>query len=331
MRIDSRLSKLEQQAKVTLRCDWCRYILHDTSPSAQKKYKAEPASVLNLCCRFCGTVFVATVSGDEYNREAALLFQNAEWGAQYRNERVFAATYWLVYQRTLKKWRAGYWAIEKVEARNRVKEQQCQQQRYEKKKQSRYAREREELKEKAFSFLDKMREKEEKGFAPHTFPLAAEIEAIEKPDTLGFIPGTYQRMEHKEVIARKVLYAVQVVRVCERVLWSKVLPETQTAIEELSSIIHSYEDDRARKAREEEEETARQEAEREQQRLEREAAVRPPVVERPAYQSNWNEVVRMPEPSYFIDNNTLARTSSPQRDGQHKELHPYFEQDHKIR
>jgi hypothetical protein len=59
---------------------------------------------------------------------------------------------------------------------------------------------------------------------------------------------------------------------CERVLWNQLLPETESAIQELSAIIQKYEDDRAQKAREEEEEEARREAERERERLERLAA-----------------------------------------------------------
>jgi hypothetical protein len=86
---------------------------------------------------------------------------------------------------------------------------------------------------------------------------------------------------------------------CERVLWDKLLPETEAAINELGSIIQKFEDERAEKAREEEEEKARQESERERERLERLAAAtanpEPP-------QSSQHE----PPSFYFQDDGTIA-------------------------
>jgi hypothetical protein len=316
MKVDGRLTKLEQRAKVTLRCDWCLYALHDVSPSTQKKYAADPNLRINASCPYCGTVYgINASSRDENEHEATIIYYKAKRGALYRDKRVFAAIYWLTHKVTLKRWRANYWALDKVTARNKAKEQRIQQQRYEKKKKDRYVREREELKERAFNFINKMRAKEEQEFAPHTFSLAAELESIEKPDRLGFISGTHKRMEYEEILARRVLYAVQVMASCERVLWGKVLSETEGAMIEISSIIQRCEEERAQKAREEAEEKAKQEAERERARLERLGITPEPV--RP------QSPPARPSP-VWIDNGTIG---GQQRRGQFRSGYPGWNDD----
>jgi hypothetical protein len=201
---------------------------------------------------------------------------------------------------------------EKVAARKKAKEQKLYQQRYEKKKEDRFTREREELKERAFSFIQRMHKIEEKEFAPHTFPLAAELQALEKPDSFGWIPGTHKRMEHEEITARKVLYYARVLEACERVLWGKVLPETKDAMMELGTIIQRFEDDRAQKAREEEEEKARREAERERERLERLAAT-----ERASHsQTEWSR----PQSFYYRDEGTIGLQQQRARE---RDKYPY--------
>lgn len=254
MKIDSRLSKLEQRAKVILRCDWCRYVLRDTPLSEEKKYADDPQSFLNIPCLYCGTEYCIDVSKyDEFERDAAVIHYGQERGAFYRDERAFAASEWNVHRITLKQWRAGDLNKEKVEARKKAKKERRYQQRFEKKKEDRYTRERAELRERADSFLRRMYEEEAEEYGPATFPLADEVYGIEEPDSLGWIPGTDKEMEYEETIARKVLYSARVMEACERVLWGKVLPETEAAINELCSIIHKFEDERAEKAREEEE------------------------------------------------------------------------------
>jgi hypothetical protein len=220
-----------------------------------------------VLCQYCGTEFNVDVTGrDEYEREATILYHKHGNGAIYRDERVFAATHWLIEGRLLKRWRTGDFEKEKIEARKKAKEQNRHQQRYEKKKEDRYARERAELKERAYSFIRGMGEKEEKEYAPHSFPLAAQLEEIEKPDPFGFIPGSYEKMGVDERAARKVLYATRLMQECERVLWGRVLPETAKASEQLALMIQGFEEERARLLREKEEEEARKAAEREAER-----------------------------------------------------------------
>lgn len=261
MKIDSVISKLEVRARITLRCDWCRYALHDTPPSKQKRYAADPKSHIKVSCPYCGTEFTVDLSSCD-EREATILYYKHGNGVVYRDERVFAATHWLIQTRLLKRWRSGDLDKEKFEARKKAKVQNSYQQRSEKKKEDRYTRERAEIKERAYSFLQRAHQKEEKEYAPHTFPLAAEVEGIEKPDTSGWIPGTYKKMGFEESIARKVLYSAYVMEACERVLWSEVLAATQAAIDELRTMIQNFEDERAQQMREEEEEKARRETER---------------------------------------------------------------------
>jgi hypothetical protein len=174
MKIDGRLTKLEQRAKRTLRCDWCRYILHDSPPSMQKLYAADPNSHITVYCPYCGTEFRVNVSAcDEHERDVTVLCYNREWGAVYRDPRVFAAIQWCIHQPTLIKWRTGFLANEKVEARRKTREQELSKQRYEKKKEDRVTRARKELKERAFSFIQQMHDREEKEFGPHSFPLTS--------------------------------------------------------------------------------------------------------------------------------------------------------------
>ncbi len=278
MKIDSRLSRLEQRAKRTLKCDWCRYALHDTPPSKRRKYDADPNSRISVFCPHCGTEYSVDVSGlDQYEREATILHYKREKGALYREEQVYAAIQWLLHSRLLKLWRSGDLDKEKAEARKKAKEQDRYQKVSEKKKDDRYTRERAELKGRAYRFIQRAQEKEEKEYAPHTFPLAAEVERIEKPDSLEWIPGTYKKMEYEEAVARRVLYNANVMESCESVLWGSVLPDTDAAITELKSTIQRVEDERAQKMREEEEEKARREAERERERLERLAALKPAI------------------------------------------------------
>jgi septal ring factor EnvC (AmiA/AmiB activator) len=84
-------------------------------------------------------------------------------------------------------------------------------------------------------------------------------------------------MEYEETIAQKVLYHALVMEACERVLWGKVLPETDAAMAELKSTLKSIAGEREQKAREEEEKKAQQQAERERERLERLAATKPAI------------------------------------------------------
>lgn len=233
-------------------------------------YAADPNSHIKVHCQYCGTEFNVNLSAnDEYEREARVLYYNQGWGAVYRDARVFAASHWVTHRPLVKRWATGDFDKEKVESRKKAREERLQAQRYDKKKKDRLTLEREGLKERAYSFFHRMLTKEQKEFVSHTFPLGAELEAIEIPDSFEFIPGTYKKTEHEESTARKVLYSVCVMEACERVLWNKTLSETKSAMKKLRSIIQKIDDDRAQKAHEKEEEKARQEAEREQERLER--------------------------------------------------------------
>jgi hypothetical protein len=309
MRIDSQLAKLEQRAKRALRCAWCLYILHDIPPTEQKQYKADPQSHGSAKCPYCGTTFTVNLSGlDQYEREANMLCYLHEWGGQYRDERFYAAGVWMTHRRIIKGWQAGELSEEKSEARQR----RMQARRNEKNKGNRRARERAEVKERALSFLQRMNEKEEKEFAPHSFPLAAEIEAMKEPDSFGFIPGTYKKMVYDENVAHRMLYRVSVMEACERVLWGKVLPQTKAVKGELDAVIQRCEAERAQKEREAEEEKARRDAERERERLERLAATVKPT----------NSQMQPPvQPSpVWLDNGTIG---SQQRGTQNRNRHPF--------
>jgi hypothetical protein len=276
MGISGALIRLEARAKAVLRCDWCRYALHDTPPSKQKKYAADPRSHIQVQCPYCGTEFSVDVSRcDGHEREATVLYYKQGHGAVYRDERVFAATQWLIQRGVLKRWRSGDLDKEKVEARQRAKAQNLNQRRNEQIKEDRYIRERAEIRERAYSFVQRMHENEEEKYAPHTFPLAAEVEGIEKPDSHGYIPGSYKKMEFGEVIARKVLYSARVMQACERVLWGGVQPDTQTAIVELGSLIEGFEEERERRALEEEVRKAREAEDRRRREEERQAQPTP--------------------------------------------------------
>jgi len=160
MKIDNRLLKLEQRAKRTLRCDWCRYALYENSPSKLQKYASDPTLQISVTCSYCGADFGVDVSNlNEHEREATLLHYKHERGALFRDERVFASYQWLWHRRWLKLWISGELDKEKAEARKKAKENNRRQQLSQKKKEDRYTQDRVELKQRALRFAQRMQKK----------------------------------------------------------------------------------------------------------------------------------------------------------------------------
>lgn len=271
MRLDALLSKLEKQAKVTLRCDWCRYYLVDTPPlnPGRKVEPIDPDRLL-VSCPWCATEFGTSLKGlDERQREAMRIFYRKADGESYRDARVYAADAWFYAANVVKRWVVGELAEEKVQARVSAGHQA----RYDarSKAEDRQARERAELKKRADRFAERMAAREEELYGPHKHDLPARIEALEKlePPAHGMAPGTYQRMDYDEKLARQILYRASIMLVCEPVLWGECLPETSAALAAAQAVIKRAEDERERervekerKKREAEEARARERAAR---------------------------------------------------------------------
>jgi hypothetical protein len=133
-------------------------------------------------------------------------------------------------------------------------------------------REREARLERGRAFVRLMRSKEKKEYGPHSFPLAAQVKAINAEKVETIIPGV-GRMPWGEQSACEALKCFRVLELCEVAIWGEVLDETREALAEMSSAVEAFVVEReqaaAEKLRQEEERRAEDEqrrAEREQQR-----------------------------------------------------------------
>jgi hypothetical protein len=254
MKLDALLSKLEKKAKVTLRCDWCRYYLVDTPPlnPGRKVEPIDPDRLL-VSCPWCATEFGTSLKGlDDRQREAMRIFYRKAHGESYSDERVYAADAWFYAANVVRRWMTGELTEERVQARMSAGHQA----RYDvrSKAEDRQARERAELKKRADSFAERMVAREEELYGPHKHDLPARIEALEKlePPTHRMAPGTSQRMDYDETLARQILYRASIMLICEPVLWGECLPETSAALSAAQAIIKQAEDERERERLEKE-------------------------------------------------------------------------------
>jgi RNase P subunit RPR2 len=244
MKIESRLARLESRARLTLQCDWCRFAAASMPASAMDRNAKQERPGVAVTCNYCGsTVFYEISTTDKFEREALVLFHTAKRGADLRDERVFAATRWFTHRSLWLKWRARYVEPEVFErkrnARNRIRNIPYP----EEKKIVRQRREHKEQRERAVGFLKRMHELELERYGARSLALAAEIERIALNEPRGFVRDTYVSIAPESIAARKALYHLQVMEVCERALWQTILPGTETALQELIAIIERIDAD----------------------------------------------------------------------------------------
>lgn len=277
MRLDSKLAKLERDAKATLRCAWCRFILVDTPPSQVKAVAANPLDYVPTVCAWCGNSYSLNLTGlTEHQREAVLIYYGKENGEIYTDKRVAAANTWFHASLVVASWKDG--KLQKQferEERKVTSHQTYQQQRAEeKRKQALAAKPQAKIKERAYAFYRKMAQREEKLYAPAKHNLQVEIDALAhlQINSFGYAPEPHKfvKMSAKEKAIRTVIYKASVMQVCEVVIWGKVLPVTAEIIKHAKNLAQSFVEERDHKQREKEEAERLRQEERERERLERE-------------------------------------------------------------
>jgi hypothetical protein len=294
MRLDAKLSKLEQKAKTTLRCDWCRFSLHDMSPSSQKAKESASADYMQAACSWCGSVYSVNLIGLSENQRTALkIFYMKNDGECYRDERVAAANDWFHASLVVAKWAGGKLEKEFERGEEKAKNQPSYYRQPKQKKKSRHAQAQAEIKDQAYKFLRKMALQEQKLHGPAKHTLHARIEALAhlQLDLLGYAPKPFnhEKMTAKEKAVRTIIYKLSVMQLCEPVIWGKVLPDTAEALLLAEKLAKEFEEERERVKLEREETERQREEERQRQREEYLARTRsqqpahvPPVPGQPA-------------------------------------------------
>jgi hypothetical protein len=130
--------------------------------------------------------------------------------------------------------------------------------------------ERAELKRRAYAFLHKQREREERLYGPRTFPLVARLKELEKAIHVSPFDGSEHRTPD-EIKALKLAALTRCQEACELVLWGEVEEATRVEAEAREAETASLKAEREQEKREREERQKREREEREEKyRLERE-------------------------------------------------------------
>ena len=286
MSLANRITKLNRQAKATLRCDWCRYSLRDMLPDEEKKAKASPLTV-KIHCRHCGTEITYDLS--KYSQRGLEIFRLTNQrppGEMFRDERVYAATLYSYFEKYRKAWvklaSMSDEEFEKEIERRRLRRSQPKEEKKLSREQLRYK----ELKEKAYAFMEQANKEEEERYGPAKHKLAEEVETLKDilPDNVE--TPYYAPIKMTEKTARNALYFSLVIAKLEIALWGKPRASVNDGINKFSQVVQGFVDERAKVIREREEMEAKRKAEREaeeeRRRAEREGRFNPPTQPQPA-------------------------------------------------
>lgn len=249
MRLSRRLAKLEAKQKEVLRCLWCRYELHSIAAYNQKNCPVASGNVMQTKCWYCGTRYGVPLDDlNQRQQEMVSLIYNSHPTAQFLDERVHAAPFWLGLAAS---------EIEKYEQSKQAHadRQRLGQTRYYSQntrscvsltvKQQKARREQEEIKQRAFEFCKAQTERFKRltGW-PAPFPLVQTLRIIEyKYPTLnyttvhamdelilslGFDRESPSARSLKSALSdcHEYLQNLKKREACELVIWGEALPET---------------------------------------------------------------------------------------------------------
>lgn len=262
MKIATTLEKLEERARETILCDWCRYV-SDGLPLAVKPSN-DPDLVFKQC-PWCGAKSNVPVKGfSPHQKETYLLFAGKYEGERFRDERVSAAIEWFHHSlHSVKRWAVAADEVERVltaflaeQRREEADKAQGKQLRGEALRQA-------EIKEKAWQFRQQKFKEELERYGPVTFSLPDRIKQL-KEEIFGDcrIVGTSDGViapTDDEKWLRGQLVCCRIAELCEHVLWGETLPETRLAIDNLLGVVNKASEERREQIRKAE---AKREAER---------------------------------------------------------------------
>jgi hypothetical protein len=236
-------------------------------PDEEKMVKANPADYVKRRCPWCATEITYNVAGKSARECDILLLTLKDTcnGERFRDVRVYAAFHWIDSNRYFPVW-AKIASLPPEELQAEIERRGARQREAAKKqpeKPDKYVRHYEELKRKGESFYQRMLEEEEKRYAPHTFTLAAEFEAIRLvlPE---HNPAGQWSMKATEKAMRRALFFAQILEKCEVVLWGKARTRVVEAVEKFTPLVEAFDLARAEEKRRREEEEARRTAEHEE-------------------------------------------------------------------
>lgn len=234
MKIENRLRRLEDLAAVMLRCPCCRYAFRYRSQT-EKQY------CIAYVCQYCGFERIEYFSVEnEFELEAMRIALTREPGALFRDERVFAASTWLVHRQKVLRRIDGYYNERRVATRKQTDVQLIRTQPLSGKLAA-WEKRRLDEKNQAISFLKQMAAAEKSRYGKRRLPLNDELDAIAKDPNADFMRGSSPCMSEMEKSARQTLYRARVMQACERVLWNQALDETAAIIVRLNNEIRESE------------------------------------------------------------------------------------------
>jgi hypothetical protein len=280
--LSRKLTRLEATHKQILRCLWCRYALHEITPSSKRRFHARPGTLLSTKCWFCGTSYVVPLPrDDEHYRKAADLFYNSHPIKRYNDERMHAAELWLHLAFSHKEKYELAQREEAEKASQPVRQPAYQSAGKLSPKERREKDEREETKRRAHEFIDRKRERlKRRANGPESFPLDETIEALDAGKVSAYSEQMYREAEElglekhkagfyhyqsKVVTVKSCILKLKKREACEGLIWGVALPDTLEEIAYFEALLPPIAAEALEKQRDEKEKKAREDEERKRQ------------------------------------------------------------------